>query len=137
MSQPFRALDDQTFVFGQIQPEDLARAGALGVVVVINHRPDDEEPGQPTSLQMAEAASAAGIAYLHAPTRGLPDATVVVATADVLAELKPGQKVLMFCKSGMRSSAAWALAQASLGLNTDVLKAKALEAGYDLGGLPL
>ena len=56
----------------QLGPQDMAEAAARGFALVINNRPDGEAPGQPTSLEMAVAARAAGLEYLHVPVRGGP-----------------------------------------------------------------
>lgn len=125
------------FVSGQLQPENAGELAAQGFAWLVNHRPDGEDPGQPSSEAVSEAASLAGIKVVNAPVRGLPDADAVAATAQVLAALKPGEKVLMFCRSGMRSSAAWAMARAQEGLPVDELRAKAGAAGYDLSRVPL
>ena len=131
----FHQLVPGVLVSGQIQPDDLAGAADLGVRRVINNRPDDEEPGQPASAEIEAAARAAGLDYVHAPARGLPDAAVVAA---VEAALEDGAPVLLFCKSGMRSAAAWALASSRSGaLSRDEILIAASGAGYSLGGLPL
>jgi uncharacterized protein (TIGR01244 family) len=131
----FRQLFPGVLVSGQIQAGDLADAVALGVRRIVNNRPDHEEPGQPASAEIEAAARAAGLDYVYAPARGLPDAAVVDA---VEAALKDGAPVLMFCKSGMRSSAAWALATSRSGaLSRDEILTAAAAAGYSLGGLPL
>jgi uncharacterized protein (TIGR01244 family) len=131
----FRQLVPGVLVSGQIRPEALAEAASMGVRRVINNRPDHEEPGQPTSAEIEAAAHAAGLDYIHAPARGLPDASVVAA---VETALEDGAPVLMFCKSGMRSAAAWALAASRSGaLSRDEILTAATNAGYALGGLPL
>ena len=137
MPHHYSAIDDAVFVSRQLQPADVADLASQGFAWLVNHRPDDEEPGQPSAQEVSDAASNAGLRVVHAPVRGLPDADAVAATARVLAELKPGEKVLMFCRSGMRSSAAWAMARALEGVPADELRAKAAAAGYDLSRVPL
>ena len=137
MPHHYSAIDDAVFVSGQLRPADIAELAAQGFAWLVNHRPDGEEPGQPASDEVSTAAAAAGVSVVHAPVRGLPDAEAVAATARVLAGLKPGEKVLMFCRSGMRSSAAWAMARALDGVPTEELRAKTLAAGYDLSRVPL
>ena len=44
-----RQLDDKTMVSGQIDPASLPDLAAQGVTLIINNRPDHEDPGQPTS----------------------------------------------------------------------------------------
>jgi len=108
-----------------------------GFASLVNHRPDSEEGGQPASESIRIAAEAAGLRYVHLPVSGMPDAAAVQGTADVLAALQPGEKVLMFCRSGMRSTAAWALARRSQGADPDALREAAANAGYDLSCLSL
>jgi uncharacterized protein (TIGR01244 family) len=131
----FRTLVPGVFVTGQIHVDQLQVIVGEGVRRIVNNRPDHEEPGQPTSAELETAARAAGLDYVHAPTRGLPDASVVAAVAEALQD---GEPVLLFCKSGMRSAAAWALATRQSGERSrdEILMATA-GAGFDLGGLPL
>jgi uncharacterized protein (TIGR01244 family) len=56
----FRRVTDSLSVSPQITTDDLALAADEGFVLVINNRPDDEEPGQPSSAQVEAAARAAG-----------------------------------------------------------------------------
>ena len=84
---------------------------------------------------MSAAAVAAGLEFVHAPVSGMPGADAVKATADALED---GVPVLMFCRSGTRSTFAWALAMRSLGrADGDTLRAAAAAAGYDISRLPL
>lgn len=105
--------------------------------MLVSHRPDHEDPDQPTAAEMADAARAAGLTFVHAPVRGLPDEAAVSATARALENAAPGRAVVMFCRSGMRSSAAWAMARAQQGADPDALRAAAAEAGHDLSRVPL
>lgn len=126
----FRKLDDTISVAGQIAPGDIAQAAAQGFAFVINNRPDGEQPGQPTSAEMAAAAEAAGLGYAAIPVAGGFSAAQVEAMRQAL-EAAPGP-VLAFCRSGTRSTFAWALARASLGDDPETLAAKAAQAGYDI-----
>ena len=122
----------------QLQPSDMAALAAQGYASVINNRPDDEEAGQPSSSEIEAAATAAGLAYLHAPIRGMPEDQAVARVAERLkADADANTRTAMFCRSGMRSSAAWAMAQRLDGADADDLRAAAASAGYDLSRLPL
>ncbi|MDP3405561.1 MAG: TIGR01244 family sulfur transferase [Brevundimonas sp.] len=122
----------------QVSPDDLADLAGAGVRVLVSHRPDGEEPGQPSAHNMAGAAAAAGLRFVHIPVSGMPDAAAVSQTADVLKTLGTGEAILMFCRSGTRSTVAWALAMRALGRGEpDELRAAAAAAGYDLSRLPL
>lgn len=113
---------------------ELADAGFSHLV---NHRPDEEEPGQPSADQIAAAAELSGLKVVNAPVRGLPDVDAVTATRQAIDSLGPNDKALLFCRSGMRSAAAWAMAERLRGADPEVLRAAAAEAGYDLSRLPL
>ncbi len=137
MQTALPALDDRVFVSGQIAPGDIKALADRGVRLIVNHRPDGEEPGQVASGILEREAEAAGVAYVHAPVSGMPSNAAVEATAEALALLAPGATALFFCKSGMRSSATWALAERDRGMDTETLKRQAANAGYDLSRLPL
>jgi len=130
----FRRVTDSLSVSPQIAVDDLDRAAGEGFVLVINNRPDDEEPGQPSSAQIEAAARAAGLDYLHVPVRGgpTPDQVETVRRAVEDAE----GPVLAFCRSGTRSIVTWSLGQASSGAaDRATLVRQGAEAGYDLSGV--
>lgn len=127
---PLIPLDESTFVAGQIGPGDVEAAAAAGVQLIVNNRPDDEEPGQPTSDEIARSAAQAGLGYRHIPIAGGFGPAEVEAMAAAL-DAADG-KVLAFCRSGTRSTWLWAMAQASRGADGELLMARAAEAGFDL-----
>lgn len=130
----FRRVTDQLSVSPQIAISDLAAAAAQGFKLVINNRPDGEEPGQPTSAEMEAAAKAAGLAYAHIPVRGGPTPDQVEAER-LLLEDAPGP-VLAFCRSGTRSIVTWSIGQALAGTRTrEELIGLGEIAGYDLSGV--
>ena len=55
-----RQLDDRTLVSGQIAPHEVAGLAEQGVTMLVNNRPDGEEPGQPLAAEIEEAAAAGG-----------------------------------------------------------------------------
>jgi uncharacterized protein (TIGR01244 family) len=132
-----RKLSGSVTTAGQLSPAEFSHLKKLGYSVVVNHRPDHEEPGQPTSQELSEAALVSGLAYVWIPVSGMPDRAAVEATAAVLENASEATPVLMFCRSGMRSTAAWAMAERARGVDADELKAAAAAAGYDLSRLPL
>lgn len=129
-----RPLSPTVWTSPQISPEAMAAIAEVGVVRVINNRPDDEEPGQPSAASIEAAARAAGLQYLWVPIQGFPDAAQVAAVGEALAD---GEPTLLFCRSGMRSAAAWALAESAAGADPRDLRDAAAAAGYDLSRLPL
>lgn len=130
----FRVLSDTVRVAPQIVLSDITEAAALGVKTVVSNRPDGEDPGQPTAAEVAVAAEAAGLDFVHAPISGFPDEAAVSAVGEVLAA---GRPVLMFCRSGTRSAMVWALAMRRAGADANGLRDAAAGAGYDLSRLPL
>jgi uncharacterized protein (TIGR01244 family) len=57
----FRRVTEDLSVAPQISVEDVAEAARLGFRLIVNNRPDGEQPGQPTSAEIEAAAKAAGL----------------------------------------------------------------------------
>lgn len=128
----FRQLTDSLYVSPQISVQDVARARELGVTIIINNRPDDEEPGQANGTEIEAAAQAAGIAYAAVPVaHGGFSPWQLDGMAAALEQAGQGN-VLAYCRSGTRSTLLWALTRARAGDDADALSAKAAAAGYDL-----
>ena len=130
----FRRLTPAVLVAGQIGPEDVIAARDQGVGLIVNNRPDGEEPGQPSSAEVAAWAEAAGLDYAWLPVRGRPTPE---QARDMAELMKDGVPTLAFCRSGMRSAALWAMSEARDPVRShDDIRRAAFEAGYDLSGLP-
>ena len=128
----FRALTDSLYVSPQIGVEDVATAKDLGVTMIINNRPDDEEAGQISGAAVEAAATAAGIGYAAVPvSHGGFAPWQLDGMAAALEQAGEG-KILAYCRSGTRSTLLWALARARAGDDGDALAARAQAAGYDL-----
>jgi uncharacterized protein (TIGR01244 family) len=130
----FKPVTSDFSVAPQIKADDVARAAALGFRTIINNRPEGEAADQAPGADIAAAAAAHGLSYVALPYgSGPPPPGVVSATAALLNEA-PGP-ILAYCRTGTRSILAWAMAQALEGaLTPDEIIAKAVEAGYDIGG---
>lgn len=129
-----RMLDDRTLVAGQITAADLEQAKGLGVTMVVNNRPDGEDPGQPTSEEIEAAAEAAGLDYRHIPiARGMGPAQIEEMQS-ALSEVGEG-RMLAYCRSGMRSTLAWAVACREQGVPREELERRAAEAGFSLAAV--
>jgi uncharacterized protein (TIGR01244 family) len=128
-----RQLDDRTLVSGQIAPHEVAGlAEQHGVTVLVNNRPDFEEPGQPLAAEVEAAAEAAGIAYRFVPIiRGIGPADVE-AMQHALREAEGG-KLLAFCRSGTRSALAVSLAHRENGAPREEVEQRLTDAGFDPG----
>ena len=127
-----RQLDDKTLVDGQIAPADVAALKALGVTMIVNNRPDGEDEGQPTSDEIEAAAIAAGIDYRHVPiARGMGPSDIE-AMRDAMHAATDG-KLFAYCRSGNRSTLAWAVAKNEDGVSREELERCAEGAGFTLG----
>ena len=126
-----RQLDDRVLVSGQILPDEVAELRRHGVTMVVNNRPDGEDPGQPLAADIEEAARAAGITYRFLPIRRGPGPAEVEELQDAMRECGDG-KLLAFCRSGTRSTFAWALARREEGVDREELEQRAAEAGVSL-----
>jgi uncharacterized protein (TIGR01244 family) len=125
-----RQLDDRTLVSGQIAPHEVSALASQGVTLLVNNRPDGEEPDQPFASEIEEAAAAAGIAYRFVPIlRGIGPADVE-EMQKALRDAKDG-KLLAFCRSGTRSAFACALAHRQEGMPGDEVQQRLAEAGFD------
>ncbi len=99
-----RPIDEHVCVASQLEPEAMTELARLGFKSVVNNRPDFEHgPDQPTSAAVAAAASAAGLQYHHLPVAGGWQSPEQIAAMAALLKTLP-QPVLMFCRSGARST---------------------------------
>jgi len=124
-------LDDKTMVSGQLRPDQIAELKAQGVTMLVNNRPDNEDADQPLSSDLEAAAKAAGMEYRHIPIRYGMGPSDVEAMRDSLHATGDG-KLLAFCRSGNRSTLAWAVARSEDGAEPDELHKCAEAAGFSL-----
>ncbi len=127
-----RELDARILVSGQIAPGDVAGLAQQGVTMLVNNRPDGEEPGQPLASEIEEAAARAGLAYRFVPIiRGLGPADVE-SMQEALRQSGEG-KLLAFCRTGTRSALAVSLARREEGASAEEVSNRLLAAGFDPG----
>lgn len=125
-----RQLDEQVLVSGQVAAHEVAALVGEGVTLLVNNRPDGEEPGQPLAADIEAAAEAAGLAYRFVPiVRGVGPAEAE-AMQQALGEASGG-KLLAFCRSGTRSALAVALARRAQGVPAAEIEQRLLRAGFD------
>jgi len=118
-----RQLDDKVLVSGQIHPDEIAALVGEGITMLVNNRPDGEEPGQPLGVEIEEAARAAGLDYR----------AIGPADAEAMQEAikSTDGKLLAFCRTGTRSSLAWALAKNDEGMPREEIEERLRSAGVD------
>ena len=126
-----RTVNESISVAPQIAVAEVADLAAAGFTTIVNNRPDDEEPDQPSGAEIEAAAVAAGLAYVAIPVThaGFSHPQLDAMAAALVDSKGP---VLAYCRSGTRSCNLWALAAAKSGRNPDLLVAQAEGAGYDL-----
>jgi uncharacterized protein (TIGR01244 family) len=130
----FRRLTDDFYVAPQIALADVSAAAAQGFALIINNRPDGEEPDVPQGDAVAAAAAAAGLAYASVPVGHSGFSAAQLDALNAARAAHPG-KALAYCRSGTRSTYLWALASARGGADVDALCTAAAGAGYDLSPL--
>lgn len=120
-------------VAGQISPADLSEIARAGFKSVICNRPDGESPDQFTHLDLAAAASQAGLTLAYQP---VVSGRVTPQDGQAFAELvtRLPKPTLAYCRSGMRSATLWALSQAGSRPWPELVQ-RAAEAGFNLSGL--
>ena len=125
-----RQIDEKVMVSGQVAPDEVASLAKQGITVLVNNRPDGEDPAQPPGAELEAAATAAGIRYFSVPIiRGIGPADVE-AMQQALDDAEGG-KLLAFCRSGMRSALAIGLARRAQGDSADEVRRGLVEAGFD------
>ena len=87
----------------QIQLDDLSLIKKKGFETVINNRPDNEAPNQPSDAEISVRAREQGLSYFYIPI--LPSGISAENIEETIIALEQTQgPVLAFCRSGTRSS---------------------------------
>ncbi|MBS0595264.1 MAG: TIGR01244 family phosphatase [Proteobacteria bacterium] len=96
----------------QLTPDAMAEVARQGFRSVVNNRPDFEGGAdQPTSARIEAAAIAAGLVYRYLPVAGNYQSPEEIAAFAALAAELP-RPLLLFCRSGARSTKLYFAAQA-------------------------
>lgn len=127
----FRKLTENVLVSPQLAREDIADAAAIGVALIVNNRPDGEEPAAPQGEDIEAAAAAAGLNYVAIPV-GHSGFSEPQVDAMIAALEQAEGPILAYCRSGTRSTFLWALAAAKQGEDPETIVRRAAQAGYDV-----
>ena len=103
-------LAPQVYASGQLFEHDLRLAAKQGVRSIMNNRPDGESIGQPPSADIAKVSEELGMTFVHFPVD--PKSITrqdAEAFAKVCDELE--RPLLIFCRSGARSTRIWEMAE--------------------------
>ncbi|TDG11982.1 TIGR01244 family phosphatase [Seongchinamella unica] len=122
-------LTDTVAVAGQITSGLVDDIAAAGYKVLLNNRPDGEEPGQPTSAEIAAAAEAAGLEYHHIPVTAM---NFPGEHLNEMADLFDDEErpVFAFCRTGTRCTNLWVVSRQPEERAAAVAHAQAI--GFDL-----
>lgn len=127
----FRKIADNISVSQQLNLSDVAAAADSGAALIINNRPDGEDPDAPQGDDIAAAAAAAGLGYIAIPI-GHSGFSEPQVDAMIAALEQAEGPILAYCRSGTRSTFLWALATAKQGGDPDAIARAAAQAGYDV-----
>ncbi len=124
-------LADGLTVSPQPSPDDFAMLAARGVRMVVNDRPDGEDPGQLSAVEAAKIAGANGMEYRHVPVK-LPDISADDVRAFGRAVAEATGPVHAHCRTGIRSATLWALNEVTSGhKSADQVRATIEGVGFD------
>ena len=127
----FRRLSATVLACPQISLEEIAEAKERGVTLIVNNRPDGEDPTAPQGMEIEDEAAKLGLNYVSIPIgHGGFSEPQIDAMIEALEQAEG--EVLAYCRSGTRSTLLWSLAQAKLGVAPDEIAAAANAAGYDI-----
>lgn len=127
----FRRLTENIYVSQQLELDDLTGAANAGIAMIVNNRPDGEEPSAPQGDEIAAAAAAAGLNYVAIPI-GHSGFSEPQVDAMIAAFEQAEGPILAYCRSGTRSTFLWALAEAKQGGDPETIARTAASAGYDI-----
>jgi sulfide:quinone oxidoreductase len=115
----------------QIYPAQMARLAEMGFKTLINNRPERETDDQPLLQDLKAEAEKYGMQLISIPI--IPGAITEQNVSDFSMEIGRVQgPVLVYCRSGMRSTSLWARYEARH-VDPDTLIGFAKSIGYDLG----
>ncbi len=126
----FALITDEFSVSGELTEQDFTTLNKLGVSMLINARPDNENDGQKNDEDFKILCEAHGIEYVHVPVKpGQYSQNDIEKVANAFNAASG--KVHGLCKTGARAAHLWALSQKEAKC-FDELQKKAQAQGYDL-----
>ena len=99
----FKKFAEGVYVSEQLTVDDISQAKAGGILTVICNRPDGEGGNQTSSSTLAALAGEQGMEFIYMPMTSPGDAAGLVAQFAPI--LKVNGDVLLYCRSGRRSTA--------------------------------
>ncbi|MBD8065042.1 TIGR01244 family phosphatase [Devosia sp. PTR5] len=96
-----KKIDDRFAQSPQIQPEDMKAIAEAGYKGIVCARPDNEDPGQPSFDEIAQAAEKVGLKAFHIPVSGQLTEGQLIRFEQAKAEIDG--PILGYCRSGGRA----------------------------------
>lgn len=129
-----KQISDRLYVAPQLTADGIRQARAQGFALIINNRPDGEEPGQPSAADNRSVAEGEQLAYAHIPvTAGQISEGQVRDFQQALSGAKG--PVLAHCKTGTRSAILYAIGEVLDGrMGKDQVIPFGQSVGLDLSG---
>ena len=105
-------LAPRVFVTGQVFEHDLKVIAEQGIKSIVNNRPDGEAMDQPPNAALASAAGELGIEYVYVP---VVSGKITPQNVDDFRQVceKLERPLLVFCRTGARSTALWEMSEAA------------------------
>jgi len=103
-------LAPQVYASGQLFEDDLRLVAKQGVRSIVNTRPDNEVPGQPSSADLARVADELGMTFVHFPVdSGSITRQDAEEFSNACDELE--RPLIVFGRSGASSTKIWETAE--------------------------
>ena len=133
-----QVINEDFLVNGQITEVHFKSAKQHDITLIINNRPDHEEPGILSVADAQDFATKYNVDYLHLPMANgqpLPDDLIPRMQEALNKQSASKGKVLAHCRSGTRSSFLWGCVQIiEKKLSAEDVISKASAAGINLVG---
>jgi len=133
-----QAINEDFWISGQITEKHFEDAKNQGITLIINNRPDHEEPGILSVDDAKNFALQYGVDYLHLPMANgqpLPEDLIPKMQEALNKQIASNGKVLAHCRTGTRSSFLWGCIQIMENkLSAEEVISKASSAGINLVG---
>ena len=122
-------LTESLAVCGQISVAAVPEIAAAGFKVLINNRPDGEEPGQPGSAEIQAAVEEAGLEYHYMPVNAMtfPGDDLAAMTRLFDDSERPA---FAYCRTGTRCANLWVASRPEA--ERESASALAQKIGFDL-----
>jgi sulfide:quinone oxidoreductase len=124
-------LDSQTFIGSQISLDDITKKNFRNFNAIIIARPEGEDLGQPTFVNIKLIGNGIGVKVYQIPVVSGQITEEDVQAFETLTDKESGP-VFIYCRSGYRAASLWAINKAKKGFLAEEILYIAKKAGYDL-----